>query len=64
MTALAPPRTRLDVRRLIPGVGIWLAGVAVGALSLRNWIQLNDEGLMLQAAARIAEGQVPYRDFW
>ena len=27
-------------------------------------IQPNDEGLMLQAAARIAGGQVPYRDFW
>ena len=27
-------------------------------------IQPNDEGLMLQAAARIADGQVPYRDFW
>ena len=27
-------------------------------------IQPNDEGLMLAAAARIADGQVPYRDFW
>jgi len=27
-------------------------------------IQPNDEGLMLQAAARIADGQVPYSDFW
>src|SRR5262245_19163552 len=27
-------------------------------------IQPNDEGLMLQAAARIADGQVPYDDFW
>ncbi len=27
-------------------------------------IQPNDEGLMLQAAARIAHGEVPYRDFW
>ncbi len=24
----------------------------------------HDEGLMLQAAARIADGQLPYRDFW
>ena len=29
-----------------------------------NGIQPNDEGLMLQAAARIAHGEVPYRDFW
>jgi len=27
-------------------------------------IQPNDEGLMLQAAARIADGQAPYSDFW
>jgi hypothetical protein len=27
-------------------------------------IQPNDEGLMLQAAVRIADGQFPYRDFW
>jgi hypothetical protein len=27
-------------------------------------IQPNDEGLMLQAAARVADGQWPYRDFW
>jgi hypothetical protein len=27
-------------------------------------VQPNDEGLMLQAAARIASGEVPYRDFW
>src|SRR5690349_24179746 len=29
-----------------------------------NGIQPNDEGLMLQAASRIAHGQVPYKDFW
>src|SRR5689334_6401103 len=29
-----------------------------------NGIQPNDEGLMLQAALRIAHGQVPYKDFW
>src|SRR5690349_553978 len=29
-----------------------------------NGIQPNDEGLMLQAASRIAHGQVPYSDFW
>lgn len=43
---------------------LWLAGLLLGMVTLRNWIQLNDEGLMLQAAARIAGGQVPYRDFW
>ena len=52
------------LRRIAPGALLWLAGLAVGVVTLRNWIQVNDEGLMLQAAARIADGQIPYRDFW
>ena len=45
----------------------WLlfAGTAVVVFGAAMYgIQPNDEGLMLQAAARIADGQVPYRDFW
>ena len=52
------------LRRSAPGVALWLLGLLVGAITLRNWIQLNDEGLMLQAAARTANGEIPYRDFW
>jgi hypothetical protein len=40
------------------------AAALFSALTIRNGIQPNDEGLMLQAAARIADGQVPYSDFW
>jgi hypothetical protein len=41
------------------------AGAAlVSGITILQGIQANDEGLMLQAAARIAGGQVPYRDFW
>jgi hypothetical protein len=43
---------------------LFLAGVLVAGASLLQGIQPNDEGLMLQAAVRIADGQVPYRDFW
>ena len=43
---------------------LFAAGAAVSGVGLRLGIQPNDEGLMLQAAARIADGQVPYRDFW
>jgi hypothetical protein len=39
------------------------AALICGAAAMVG-IQPNDEGLMLQAAARIADGQVPYRDFW
>lgn len=41
------------------------AGAAVfSALTVLEGIQPNDEGLMLQAAARIAGGETPYSDFW
>jgi hypothetical protein len=41
------------------------AGAALlSGVTMLNGIQPNDEGLMLAAAARIAEGQVPYSDFW
>jgi hypothetical protein len=41
------------------------AGAALlSAVTMLDGIQPNDEGLMLQAAARIAGGEVPYRDFW
>jgi hypothetical protein len=41
------------------------AGAALlSAVTMLDGIQPNDEGLMLQAAARIAAGEVPYKDFW
>ena len=41
------------------------AGAAlISGITILEGIQPNDEGLMLQAAARIAGGEVPYRDFW
>ncbi|MGI8781391.1 MAG: hypothetical protein ACR2L8_14730 [Solirubrobacteraceae bacterium] len=44
---------------------VLFAGAALicGATAMSG-IQPNDEGLMLQAAARIAGGELPYRDFW
>ncbi|HEX8075924.1 MAG TPA: hypothetical protein VF545_13200 [Thermoleophilaceae bacterium] len=58
------------VRRLPPAPG-WLAlallfaGAALlSGANMLDGVQPNDEGLMLQAADRIAGGQVPYRDFW
>lgn len=41
------------------------AGAALlSAVTILDGVQPNDEGLMLQAAARIADGEVPFRDFW
>ncbi len=43
---------------------LFVAGIVVSGVTALHGIQPNDEGLMLQAAERIARGQVPYRDFW
>ena len=43
---------------------LFAGGALISAITMLDAIQPNDEGLMLQAAARIADGQIPYRDFW
>jgi hypothetical protein len=43
---------------------LFVAGVVISGVTALHGIQPNDEGLMLQAVERIADGQVPYRDFW
>lgn len=50
-------------RWALPAVLFLLAALLSGITALKG-VQPNDEGLMLQAAARIAHGEVPYRDFW
>lgn len=40
------------------------AGALLAALALRDGVAPHDEGLMLAAARRVADGQLPYRDFW
>jgi hypothetical protein len=46
-------------------LALLFAGAALlSGVTLLEGIQPNDEGLMLAAASRIAEGQVPYSDFW
>ena len=44
---------------LLFGLGALLSG-----LTIPNGINPHDEGLVLQAAARVADGQLPYRDFY
>ena len=39
-------------------------GAVLSASTILREIGPHDEGLMLQAASRIADGQLPYRDFW
>ena len=45
-------------------LGLYLIAAAVSAITVYKGVQPNDKGLMLQAGRRIAQGQVPYSDFW
>ena len=45
--------------------GVLLAlGALLSGVTIRWGINPHDEGLMLQAGARVADGQLPYRDFY
>ena len=56
---------RADALSRLPVLGLLFAGAALlSAITVLDGVQPNDEGLMLQAAARIAGGDVPYSDFW
>jgi hypothetical protein len=43
---------------------LFVLAAGLSAFTLLRPISPHDEGLMLQAGARIADGQWPYRDFW
>ena len=45
-------------------VVLFLLGALMSSLAIRWGINPHDEGLMLQAGERIADGQLPYRDFY
>jgi hypothetical protein len=42
---------------------LWLGALAISAFTLDRILDPFDEGVLLQAAARMADGQWPYRDF-
>jgi len=44
--------------------GLWFVAAILAGVTLREGIAPHEEGLMLQAAQRVADGQLPYRDFW
>jgi hypothetical protein len=58
LSAVSAPRSRVGL------LGLLFAGaLAISAFTLRRGGAEFDEGLVLQAAARIAGGQTPYADF-
>jgi hypothetical protein len=50
------------VTRALP-VALWLAAALISGFTLRRYLEPFDEGLLLQAATRVADGQWPYADF-
>jgi hypothetical protein len=48
--------------RLLPAA-LFLAAAAISGFTMLRGIDPFDEGLMLQAARRVSQGQLPYRDF-
>ena len=50
-----------DITKYSALIGV---GAALSAFTILREVGPHDEGLMLQAAARVAGGQWPYRDFW
>ena len=49
--------------RVVLPVSLFLFGLAISAFTIRRGIDPFDEGLALQAARRVADGQVPYSNF-
>ena len=55
---------RLPVSTAAVAVVLFVLGALLSGLTIRWGINPHDEGLMLQAGERIADGQLPYRDFY
>lgn len=51
-------------RPLVSSAVLLVLGAALAAIGLLSGIGPHDEGLALQGAQRIADGQWPYADFW
>ena len=45
------------------GALLWFAAALISGFTMRRYLEPFDEGLLLQAATRMADGQWPYRDF-
>lgn len=50
-------------RAAVPLVLLWLLAAGISAFTMLRYLDPFDEGLLLQAASRIADGQWPYADF-
>ncbi|MEA2405201.1 MAG: hypothetical protein QOE08_1848 [Thermoleophilaceae bacterium] len=62
---VAPPARRIAGarREALLIAALFLSAVLISGFTMLRGIDQFDEGLMLQAARRVGEGQLPYRDF-
>jgi hypothetical protein len=66
VSVAAPARADVPASRVTtPGRGLflWLAAAVISGFTLRRYIGPLDEGVLMQAASRMADGQWPWRDF-
>jgi hypothetical protein len=66
MTVVAATRpTAPAARRSRPGAAalLWLAAALISGFTMRRYLEPFDEGLLMQGASRILDGQWPYADF-
>jgi hypothetical protein len=59
---MGPGRSRPDPAWLAPA--LLVVAAALAGFTLLRPVAPDGEGIALQAAARVAAGEVPYRDFW
>jgi len=52
-----------EQRRVALPAALWIVAALVSGFTLRRYLEPFDEGVLLQAATRIAGGQWPYADF-
>src|SRR4029079_3230653 len=59
------PVTRAGARRrgVVTLALLWIAAAAVSGFTLRRYLGPLDEGILMQDATRMADGQWPWRDF-
>ncbi|WP_028066343.1 hypothetical protein [Solirubrobacter soli] len=62
MISTAPAETSRASRLSLPLV-LWLAAAAISGFTARRFLGPLDEGILMQAATRMADGQWPWRDF-
>ena len=63
LAAPPPDARRSRARAALPGLALFAGAALISGFTMLRGLDPFDEGLMLQAARRVAGGELPYRDF-